>query len=219
MQTKTLRSEWIPAVEPGPRAKLIVVLHGRGDSPAGFHWLPRALGFRDVAYLLVQAPDAYYTGFSWYDLPPDQGPGILRSRQRLDELFAEIGAQGYRTEDIILFGFSQGCLMTLEWGGRTAQTFAGFLGISGYCYDPEALLRDLTPAARRGSWLITHGYEDAVLPYAVTERQVVFLQAGGLPLRFESYHKEHTVDPFHELPLLRKWIGERFQEAPASGGD
>jgi len=208
MKTQVLASEWIPATLPS--GKLVVVLHGRGDSPAGFRWLPQAMAFKDVNYLLVRAPDRYYTGYSWYDLPPNQGPGILRSRHALDALMLEIEAAGYRTEHTILFGFSQGCLMTLEWGGRTERSFAGFVGISGYCFDPVRLAEEMSASAKKAAWLITHGTVDATLEYSVTEGQVRYLIEAGLPLEFHSFVKEHTIDDALEIPMLRTWIRGRL---------
>ncbi len=198
----TLTSQFFAA--PSSR-KLIVVLHGRGDSLAGFRWLPSALQL-PANYLLVNAPDEYYTGFSWYDLPPNQAPGVMRSRALLDQLFDEVEAGGFKPADCVLFGFSQGCLMTLEWGGRSPRQLAGFVGISGYCLDPAALLSERSPASQASPWLITHGTADDVLDYAVTAAQVAALKAGGWPIEFHAFAKEHTIDDKRELPLLRAWL-------------
>jgi phospholipase/carboxylesterase len=46
-------------------------------------------------FLLLRAPDRYYTGFSWYDLPPRQLPGIVPSRKLLCEVLAETARNGY----------------------------------------------------------------------------------------------------------------------------
>ena len=69
----------------------MVVLHGLGDSTAGFRWLPEELGQPWLNYLLVNAPDNYYGGYSWYDFAGDMGPGVKRSREMLFELLDEIG--------------------------------------------------------------------------------------------------------------------------------
>ena len=71
-----LETEFIPAAKKSSR--LMVVLHGLGDSVAGFRWLPDALGLPWMNYLLVNAPDSYYGGFSWYDFAGDQAAGVLR---------------------------------------------------------------------------------------------------------------------------------------------
>src|SRR6266699_2269202 len=107
---------WLPAVRPA--GTLIVVLHGLGDSTEGFLWLQTALAINDLDCLLLNAPTAYYTGFSWYDLPPNQDPIIANSRKLLTQVFLQLERQGYQPGRTFLFGFSQGCLMTLEFGAR-----------------------------------------------------------------------------------------------------
>ncbi|MDA1184675.1 MAG: serine esterase [Acidobacteria bacterium] len=204
----TLSCDWVPASSAS--GKLLVVLHGRGDSSRGFHWMPQACAFRELNYLLVNAPDPYLGGRSWYNLPPDHAPGVLRSRGLLDRLFEELLEQGYQPAEIGLFGFSQGCLMTLEWGTRSALSLGAYVGVSGYCLDPTTLLAERSPSCTAESWLITHGRHDGTLDYETTRRQIAELSRGGFAPRFETYDKGHTIDPERELPVLRSFIAERL---------
>ncbi len=197
----------IPARVPSDR--LLVVLHGRGDSHQGYLWMQDALACPWLGLLLVDAPDPYFTGYSWYDLPPNQGPGVLRSRGLLDALFAELDGAGQRPEHTALLGFSQGSLMTLEWGARQPRPLAAYVGLSGYVLDPAALLRERHPQANREAWLVTHGRVDDVLPFATSAAQVQTLVAGGLPVRFEAYNKDHTIIP-PELASVRAFLTERL---------
>src|ERR1700679_2560774 len=73
---------------------LMVVLHGRGDSPNGFDWMPEELAIPGLHYVMLQAPDPYFGGFSWYGLPPNQLPGILRSRTLLETTFTALFQHG-----------------------------------------------------------------------------------------------------------------------------
>ena len=212
MHIRTLRCEF--ATPPTPNGKLVVVLHGRGDSSAGFHWMPNTMALPGVSWLLVNAPDPWYGGFSWYDLPPKHGAGVERSRGLLDELFDELTAQGFASEDIVLFGFSQGCLLTLEWGGRTERLLAGCIGVSGYCYDPKALGEEASEAAKSRPWLVTHGFQDDVLPYDVTAEQIGDLKEAGIPIDFRSYDKTHTIDP--DLEDIRNAFVNMFGLASVS---
>lgn len=191
MNIQSLRCDF--ATPTDPTGKTVVVLHGRGDSAAGFHWMPEFMKLSGVSYLFANAPDPWFEGFSWYDMPPNHGPGVVRSRACLDELFAELQAHGIRPQDIVLFGFSQGCLLTLEWGARTELPLAGCIGVSGYCYDADALARELADAARTRPWLITHGTQDDVVPYDRTAQQMQHLIAAGLPVDFRTYRKPHTI--------------------------
>ena len=204
----TLSCDWVPA--PTPSGKLLVVLHGRGDSSQGFHWMPEALAFRELNYLLVNAPDDYYGGRSWYALPPDQASGVLRSRDLLDRLFDELLTQGYAPAEIGLLGFSQGSLMTLEWGARSALALGAYVGISGYCLDAARLLAERSHSCSVQSWLITHGRHDDVLDHESTRQQIAELERGGFRLRFETYAKGHTIDPRDELPAVRRFLADRL---------
>jgi phospholipase/carboxylesterase len=199
-------SLWQPALSGKEGGPLLVFLHGRGDSAQGWADFQAELELKDLSVLLLNAPDPYDLGFSWYGPAPDQLPGILRSRELLERAFGELHAQGFGPERCILGGFSQGCLMTVEFGARYPEALAGYLGLSGYCYDPEALLREASPAARAGKWLITHGTEDDVLPIEATRAQVERLKEAGLPLDYREYAMAHTLDTERELPEVRDWL-------------
>ena len=64
----------------------MVLLHGLGDSMEGYRWLPNALDVPWLNYLLVNAPDDYQGGFSWYDIYDNPDPGVKRSRALLEDL-------------------------------------------------------------------------------------------------------------------------------------
>ena len=71
-----LTTQFIPAAGP-PSRRLMIVLHGLGDSLEGWLWLPAALQLPWLNFLLVNAPDRYYGGWSWYDI--ETGDGIEAS--------------------------------------------------------------------------------------------------------------------------------------------
>jgi len=200
-----LRGEFIPAADKNSR-RIFVVLHGLGDSPTGWRWLPGALDLPWLNYLLVNAPDEYYGGYSWFDYPGDSAPGIHRSRQLLFELLDDLRAKNFPAAQITLGGFSQGCLMTIETGLRYPHRLAGLVGISGWVFEIENLLRDLTPVARTQRLLITHGHFDPIIPFAGVREQVQKLQAGGLNVQWNEFPKEHTIHGTEEIAVIREFV-------------
>jgi phospholipase/carboxylesterase len=189
--------------------QLLIVLHGLGDSAEGFLGLRDLLSIESLNYLLLTAPTPYYLGFSWYDLPPNQLPGILRSRELLTEVFAATAFSGYPPERTFLLGFSQGCLMTLEFGARHVHRLGGYVGISGYSNGPGALLRELNPEVNNGNWLVTHGSDDELLPVERTRSQMKMLNDAGFKIDYREYRKAHTLDLRRELPDIRDWLRAR----------
>ena len=187
--------------------KLILVLHGRGDSPEGFHWLPGQLRMDEFNFLLLQAPESYATGFSWYGLPPGQGPGIIRSRELLFALLDRLQSDfGLRSEDLFLFGFSQGCLMSLDVGMRYPKLLGGIVAISGYVFFESEYPGALSPIASLQKFWVSHGRQDAVLPFDDTKFSIERLRSLGLHLDWSEFDKEHTIDEVEELPQIRSFL-------------
>lgn len=200
-----LTTDLIPAAEKQSR-KLIVALHGLGDSMEGYRWLPQILGFSWLNCLLVNAPDEYYGGYSWYDFAAEPGPGVARSRQLLFSLLDRQREAGFPTEQTILFGFSQGCLMTIEVGLRYPHRLAGLIGISGYSNEPEKAVQELSPVAREQKFLLTHGTEDPLIPLGPVRAQVALLKSSGLQIAWHEFTKEHTIEGTQELELIRSFV-------------
>jgi phospholipase/carboxylesterase len=207
-----LDTEFLPAPNRKSRA-LMVVLHGLGDSAAGYRWLPQTLGLPWMNYLLVNAPDEYFGGYSWYDFAGDAEAGIARSRGLLFELLDAQRTGGWPTEQTVVFGFSQGCLMTWEAGLRYTHQFAGLVGISGYAHDPRRVAQELSPLVSQQRFLITHGTFDPLIPFDRTRAQVRFLREAGLDIEWHEFAKEHTIAGEAELDVIRRFVVKGFPGA------
>jgi phospholipase/carboxylesterase len=184
----------------------MIVLHGLGDSAAGYHWVPGVLDLPWMNYLLVNAPDEYYGGFSWFDFAGDFRPGVERSRKLLFELLDDQRAKGFPTSETTLFGFSQGCLMTIDVGLRYPHVFAGLVGISGFVFEAQELLRELSPAARDQRMLVTHGTADTMVPLQQTERAIELLKSAGMNVEWVVLEKDHTIAGQEEIEIIRRFI-------------
>jgi phospholipase/carboxylesterase len=204
-----LQTEFVQA-ETATEPRLMIVLHGLGDSMEGYRWLPQAMQFPWLSYLLVNAPDPYYTGFAWYPMDIDPGPAIERSRKLLFELLDQAIGGSFAAEKTIVFGFSQGCLMAIEVGARYPHRLAGILGVSGYVHEPDRLLRELSPQARQQRFLITHGTQDPLIPIDLVRPQIDLLRKAGLKIDWREYAKAHTIDGDSELSALRGFVNDSY---------
>lgn len=204
-----LETEFYPAAQKDSK-RLLIALHGLGDSTAGYRWMPSALRLPWLNYLLVNAPDDYYGGYSWYDFAGNPGPGIQRSRKLLFALLDAQRANGFPTEETVLFGFSQGCLMTIDVGFHYPHKFAGLVGVSGYVHEPARLLQELSPVAKEQRMLFTHGTQDPLIPCAEVRQQVEGLKASGLNITWREFAKVHTIAGDEELDVIRDFVSGGF---------
>lgn len=214
LSTRHFQHRYVPAEKPGDRERVLVVLHGLGDSLEGFAFLPRELGVGEFSHLLLNAPDPYHGGFSWFDFLGDPEPGVLRSRELLLKMLDELEEQGLQAKDIFLFGFSQGCLMALDAGLRAGVELGGICGVSGWLAFQEEYPAAFSPMARKQDFLVTHGTRDPMVPFKVTQDQCKFLAAQGIDIAFRAYEKEHTMLP-EEVGDIREWLLQRMERAGA----
>ncbi|MGD0812465.1 MAG: serine esterase [Verrucomicrobiota bacterium] len=204
-----LNTEFIAANQASSQ-RLMIVLHGLGDSVAGYRWWPEAMGLPWLNYLLVDAPDPYYGGFAWYDLG-DPVSGIKRSRDLLFQLLDQLAGKGFPPGGIVFSGFSQGCLMSIEIGARYRHHLAGIVGISGYVYEAEKLVKELAPEAAGQRFLLTHGTQDPLIPIAQVRPQIEILRRGGLHIEWHEFVKGHTIAGEQEMSVVREFVEKCYE--------
>jgi predicted esterase len=206
-----LHSEFIPASEKDSR-RLMVMLHGLGDSIEGYRWMPEAMNLPWLNFLLVNAPDPYYEGYSWFNYPDAAAPGILRSRKMLFHLLDDLRAKGFPAEQITLGGFSQGCLMTIDAGLRYPHRLAGLAGISGWVFEVENLLKEISPVAQEQRLLVTHGLFDSLIPSGKVREQIKLLKAAGLNVQWREFPKAHTIHGEEEMAVIREFVRAGYSD-------
>lgn len=207
-----LKISWLNSLHLAPRDRtetdrVLLVMHGLGDSLEGYRFLPDLLKIPGLHYLLVNAPDRYFTGYSWFDIyKGDMKAGIVRSRDLLIATMDELAEQGVPPEHVGVLGFSQGCLMALDLACRYPKTLGAVVGISGFVGMLSEYPEKLSPAARTQKIFVTHGTADPMLPLAQTQQQIKALQGMGLKIEWKVYEKEHTIEPYKEVQDIRTFL-------------
>jgi phospholipase/carboxylesterase len=186
--------------------RLMVMLHGLGDSMEGYRWFPEAMALSWMNYLLVNAPEDYYGGYSWFDFEGDMLSGVRRSRELLFGLLDHFRVIGFPTEQTTFGGFSQGCLMSIEVAVRYPHKLAGVVGVSGFVCGPEQLVTERSPVALEQRLLITHGTRDPIIPFARAKKQIAFLKSAGIRVEWVEFEKAHTIAGEAEMAVIREFV-------------
>ncbi len=175
----------------GPDApkRLVIFLHGYGANAVDLIGLadPLAEHLPDTAFLAPDAPEAIAGmpgAFQWFPIPWIDGSseeeseaGMLRAVDDLNAwLDGVMEAEGVSASDVILFGFSQGTMMSLHVAPRRAEGFAGVVAFSGRLLKPEDLADE---AIQRPPVLLVHGDQDDVVPVQSLPQAAEALEAAG----------------------------------------
>lgn len=209
IQTDLFKHKFIPAQKKSDY--LMIVLHGRGDSIRPFGSFDDELKVPEMNYLLLNAPRKFMDGYTWYGEPPFQKNGVLKIREKIFDLLNDLENQGWKSENIFLFGFSQGCLISADIGMNYPKKLAGVVGISGYFNFYPRWRNSISSDAIKTPWLFTHGHQDDVLPLEETKYGVEKLKDAGFKVNWVEMDKDHTLVD-EEYPIIRRWVKDQLQD-------
>jgi len=123
----------------------------------------------NTIFICPDAPEkcaASPTGFQWFDLM-DQTPEQVLSKSlvaesKLNKLIDEVKEKNnLLANQIIIGGFSQGCMISLQTGVKRKDTINSIIGYSGRIIDTEHLSKNIVS---KPNILLMHGDNDQIVP-------------------------------------------------------
>ena len=187
---------------------LVVILHGRGADNRDLADLAPMLDAGRCRFVFPNAPRPFEAypgmtfGWTWFDGWPPTRDSIAESRQLLLDFLDEI-VKRYPTSALILGGFSQGGLISLDCGFRMPRPPAGIVVMSGALFEDD--LPDFR--ARAGQRvLLCHGTADDVIPVIAARRARRVLEEHGIEPEYHEFPIGHQVSE-EEIAVVRRFIG------------
>lgn len=186
----------------GKVERLVVILHGLGDSASGIIGLGESMRpyLPNTEFVAVNAPapcDFSPFGYQWFsgeDWSPDAVlSGVKKAAKPLNDYLDQLMASRNLTSDkVALLGFSQGTMMSLYVAPRREKPFAGVLGYSGALIGGETLKfeRKSSPPI-----MLIHGTSDEVVPFGALYAAVQGLQSVNINvMAFPCQGLGHSID-------------------------
>lgn len=190
---------------------LVIVFHGSGDRPESFKSFPRELGLRHMNFLLVQAPRAYLSGFSWYPFSRNSAKAIVALREKIDELVDQWVGKGFQEENIFIIGHSQGAHTALQYSVFGKRRLGGVMCSGGYLKFPKNWRKNITNEAKDIPLLFTHGTKDDIVKIQETRENALLLSSEGFRVRWIEIVKGHELDHPVEIGAMKDWLENVLQ--------
>ncbi len=162
--------------EAGAATSLVVFLHGYGADGNDLLGLadPLAPHLPGTAFVAPDAPDRCTNnpmGFQWSPIPWLDGSTEAQASAAMAASIADVNAMldallaehRLSPDRLVLFGFSQGSMISLHVAPRRAEPVAGVVCMSGRLLVPETLASE---KVSRPPILLVHGDADDVVPFA-----------------------------------------------------
>ncbi|SDH96531.1 alpha/beta hydrolase [Lutimaribacter saemankumensis] len=173
----------------GSTRSVVVFLHGYGANGADLLGLADVLGdhLPDTLFVAPDAPESIPGmpfGYQWFPIPWLDGSSEEEAARGMaaavDDLNAFLDAllvdEDLLPEQMVLFGFSQGTMMSLHVAPRREDEIAGVVGFSGRLLNPELLIDEVQS---RPPVLLVHGDADDVVPVQSLPEAAEALQKAG----------------------------------------
>ncbi len=149
----------------------VILLHGYGGdgndiSAVTLNWK------RFLPETIFLCPDGHEecpinpNGFQWFNLDNDD-PGYIieetiKAEKKLNFFINEVKSEyNLSNSKICISGFSQGCMMSINLGLTTEESFNCIVGFSGKIIDKEDISKRIKSKTKM---LLIHGDEDVVVP-------------------------------------------------------
>ena len=173
----------------GDTRSAVVFLHGYGANGADLLGLadPLADHLPDTLFVAPDAPEncaGSPFGYQWFPIPWIDGSSEEESSRGMQQAVEDLNAfldalmvdEDLMPEQVCLFGFSQGTMMSLHVAPRREDPVAGIVAFSGRLLEPELLADEVQS---RMPILLVHGDQDDVVPVQSLPQAAEALQNAG----------------------------------------
>lgn len=153
----------------------------------------------DTIFLCPDAPEkcaVSSVGYQWFDLMDQSKQQILTkslvAEMKLNQLIDEVKVQNnLQANKIILGGFSQGCMISLQTGIKRKDKINSIIGYSGKIIDTEHLSKNIVS---RPKVILMHGDKDEIVPINFFLEAKEFFIKNNYPVELKSFKNcEHRI--------------------------
>ena len=194
-----------PKVETAPK-QIVFLLHGYGADGADLIDLSSPFSMV-LPYAKFISPDAPYDckmspmGKEWFPIEEIPNGAINASKELLNLIKSECDKESLKFENVLLIGFSQGAMMSIQSLLLSKYDFFGIIGYSGgtsqeninasrHFIEKNKHKNSSTPI------LLVHGEEDDIVPFSSLENAKKLLNEIGFEVKTVNRPGlGHGIDP------------------------
>jgi phospholipase/carboxylesterase len=147
------------------------------------------------------------SGYQWFDLTKDDPDYILnesiQAEKKINKFLDEVKEEyNFENKQIILSGFSQGCMMSINVGLTAKKAFGSIIGFSGKIINTENLKARIKNHTKT---LLIHGdQDDIVSPTHLLEAKDFFLREN---VNIETHLIKNCT---HQIPIEASSLALNF---------
>ena len=127
------------------------------------------------------------------DLSGEEPEGLTEAREKMDAFLTQIRSD-LAPSKLVLGGFSQGSMLSIDVALRTSHTIDALVVLSGTLLAQDIWVPKM--GTLRGKPVFqSHGTHDPILPYALAQRLKTELVGAGADVTFVPFRGAHEIPP------------------------
>lgn len=147
------------------RAKgAMIMLHGRGADARDMLALAEQIDAPQFLYAAPNARDNSWYPNSYIDPINDNEPDFSSALLVVDDMVKDLAAQALPPEQLILFGFSQGACLVLEYAARNPRRYGAIVALGGCLFGAPGEEREFEGSLQGTPLLLACGEQDEHFP-------------------------------------------------------
>lgn len=226
MQDADLKLQCVEIAPAETPEACVIWLHGLGADGHDFETIvPQlALSELNIRFVFPHAPiravtiNAGMEMRAWYDIDPqaplDASSDIAISVSQVSALIDHELERGLSADRIVLAGFSQGGVITLELALAYHKKLAGIMALSTYIHDLENLTQRIGLANIETSIFMAHGLMDPMIPIARAVAAKSALTELAYPVEWHEYPMGHQLCQ-EQITDISHWLRKVLTVKPA----
>ena len=208
-----LKSKIIESEKKEKIKNAIILLHGYGGDGADISSIAYTWK-RFIDNTIFLCPDGHQScklnpnGFQWFDLSIDDQDYVIAEAKKAEKILTQYIEQikekyNLDNSQIILSGFSQGCMMSINLALTCNQSFKSVIGFSGKIIDKNDLQKRIVS---KTDVLLFHGDADEVVPPSNLLEAKDFLERNKIKVEVNMIKNCSHHIPIEALSLALKYI-------------
>ncbi|MDC0511213.1 alpha/beta hydrolase [Pelagibacteraceae bacterium] len=215
--TYSLNTIVLEPLAKGKPKNAVILCHGYGGDGKDISILANywRAHLPDTIFICPDAPEkcaASPTGFQWFDLM-DQTPEQILSKSfvaenKLNKLIDEVKEQNnLDANQIIIAGFSQGCMIAIQTGIKRKDKINSIIGYSGRIIDTNHLSKNINS---KPNIILMHGDNDQIVTIDSLLEAKNFFKKNNYEIETEIFNNcEHRI-PTEGSSLGLQFIKKHF---------
>lgn len=201
---------------------VVIWLHGLGADYNDFLPIVPEIKLNScVKFIFPNAPlmpvtiNNGYVMRAWYDIRDTislnstiDKQGIQTSVKQIGQLIDSLIDSGWRSDRIILAGFSQGAVIAYLTGIQSKHRLCGIMALSGYLPELGDWIK-VNDINKKTPIFACHGKEDSVVPYAAGFAAYNSLRSSGFSVSWAHYPMDHGLCN-EEIKDITLWLKNIF---------